>query len=425
MSEHELRSGRRLLLTTIAKFASGNLVALGMTLVGGFLSARAVGPEVLGLFGSIALVAGYVPWLMLGAANGLGRELPYWMGKGDPKRVESVAATANAWALWVATACAGAMLCVGLWQLFRGRVDLACGWAAQAFMVWVLLYGMNYLRFTYRRPSDFIALSKIKITQATVNLATVAGVFLWGFYGLCIRGVLTAATNMAMLWRWRPVPVRPRWERKEFVHLIKVGFPIMFVGQLYAWWAVLNNTVLLSVLGVMGLGLNSLVMMSNAVGLIFPQAVGQVVYPQMTAEYARSGNLRSVLRIAALPAAILLPLMAAIVAAGWFATPYVIKFLLPKYTEAIPAVQWNLLTWLPLSVGSFNNVFASVGRMSLYMAAIVGGMAVYLVFLWWMLGTRKDLVVFAQSMLVGRLAFMAFSFAGIGVLLLRDQARGV
>lgn len=213
MSEQELRSSKRLLLTTIGKFASGNLIALGMTLTSGFLSARAVGPEILGLFGSIALVGGYVPWLLLGTANGLGRELPYWMAKGDRDRVENISATASAWTFWIATSCAGAMLCVAVWQLYRGRIDLFCGWSAQAVMIWVILYGNNYLYFTYRTPPDFVALSKIKVSAAAVNLATVAGVFFWGFYGLCIRGVLTTATNFTMLWRWRPVRVCPKWER--------------------------------------------------------------------------------------------------------------------------------------------------------------------------------------------------------------------
>lgn len=412
--------GHRTLLATIAKFAGGNLVGNALTILSGLLLARYVGPEVLGLFASLALVQGYAPWLLLGTGNGLGREIPYALGQGRRDRAHTLAAAAGAWTLWVANVCAAVLLGVGVIQAFRARWDLAWGWLVQAVAVWGLLFCANYLQFMYRTAGDFTRLSQIQVTQGVVGLVTVPVAALLGFFGVCLRALILALAQMAQLWHWRPFRVRPTWSASEVWHLMKVGLPIMFVGQLSVWWGTLNNTLVLYQLDQVQLGLNAVVTMGTGPFMILIRAVSSVVYPQMTQEFARTGDLRQALRVAALPALVQLPLMAVLVAAGWWVMPWVIPWLLPKYAAAVPALQWNLLVLLPYSLNSFNNIFAASGRMLPYALALVGGVLAYLAALFWLLESRKDLVVFAQAMVIGRTFFLLLSFACIGVLISRS-----
>lgn len=411
----------RALLWTISKFAAGNLVGNALTILSGLLLARYVGPEVLGLFASLTLVQGYAPWLLLGTGNGLGREIPFALGQGRRDRAEALAAAAGAWTQGVAGVCAAALLGVAAWQMFQGHWDLAFGWLVQAVAVWGLLFCANYLQFMYRTGGDFGRLSQIQVTQGVVGLATVPVAALLGFFGVCLRALALALAQMVQLWHWRPFKVRPAWSTPEVLHLMKVGLPIMFVGQLSVWWGTLNNTLVLAHLDHVQLGLNAVVTLGVGPFMILVRAVSSVVYPQMTQEFARTGDLRQALRVAALPAFILVPLMVGLVALGWWLMPRVIPLLLPKYAAAVPALQWNLLVLLPYSLNSFNNIFAASRRMTPYAASLIGGVLAYLAALYGWPGMRQDLVGFAQAMVIGRTCFLFLSFACIAWLIARDR----
>ena len=82
------------MLFLVGSLAVGNYVALGLRMIGGVLQGRFVAPATLGLFAGIGLVMSYAPFLQLGILNGLNRELPYFIGKGDRQRVNELAAAA-------------------------------------------------------------------------------------------------------------------------------------------------------------------------------------------------------------------------------------------------------------------------------------------------------------------------------------------
>ena len=86
------------ILFLVSSLVGGNVVSMALRMVGGILQARCVLPAVLGMFNSIGLALGYAPFLQLGILNGINRELPYFIGKGDRQRVNELAAAAQAWA---------------------------------------------------------------------------------------------------------------------------------------------------------------------------------------------------------------------------------------------------------------------------------------------------------------------------------------
>ncbi len=99
---------------------------MALRLIGGVLLGRLVAPSTLGLFAGIGLALGYAPLLQLGILNGLNRELPYFVGKGDRERVKELAAAAQAWALLVGAAVFVALTGVAVWQLAEGDVWKGC-----------------------------------------------------------------------------------------------------------------------------------------------------------------------------------------------------------------------------------------------------------------------------------------------------------
>ena len=174
-------------LYLVSSLVGGNSVSLVLRLIGGVLQAKCVLPAVLGTFNSIGLVLGYVPFLQLGILNGINRELPYFIGKGDRHRVNELAAAAQAWAIVVGGAVAVVLFGVGCWQLVCGEFQLAVGWYTYAVLAFLLFYNTNYLQMTYRTGHDFARLAIAGVIENSVALVLVALVWLLHFYGLCLR----------------------------------------------------------------------------------------------------------------------------------------------------------------------------------------------------------------------------------------------
>lgn len=416
-----MASRRRSLWAQVGALVGGNIVASALQMIGGFLTARLTQPSVLGLFNGICLVQGYALFLLLGINNGLNRELPYYVGKGDHTRVRELAAAAQAWALTLGAFVSAALLGVAVWKLAEHQWALAAGWATNAVTVFFLFYGTCYLHVTYRTRGDFGRLALIAVVQSGVALALVALVWWLAFYGLCLRAVLAGVVQLALLWYWRPIKVFPAWNVKHLLHLLKIGAPIFAVGQIYAWWITLDSTLVLYRFGARGLGLYSLAIMAGTTFQLLPDALGGVLYPQMAEHYGRSGDVRALVKSAVRPMALTLLVMVPLLVPAWFLVPPLIRWLLPNYVDAVPAVQWSLFVPVAMCLAPVNNVFNVVKRQEIYMTAIVGGMGTYYLVLRALLSYSVDMVAFPKAMLVGRIVFLVSCYGALAFIVRQDK----
>lgn len=377
-----------------------------LRMIGGILQARAVAPQVLGLFNGIGLILSYGRFLQLGAINGLNRELPYYIGVGDRRRAEELAAAAQAWAIAVGVVSAAALLTVAGYYLFLGDLQLAFGWAANAPIAFITFVATMYLQATYRTSHDFVRLSYINIAQNALSLALVAIVVLWSFYGLCLRALISGLFAAAMYFHWRPLRIGPKWSLRDLKHLIAVGMPIFAVGEIGVWWTAIDSTLVLKYLGTQGMGLYAMVAVAGSTLDLLPQAVAQVLYPRMAEQYGREHRVSGLIRISIRPMLATFAAMAVFVTAGWYLAGPLTRLILPKYAEAVPAMQWALLTPLVCSFAPVFNVYNVVRRQSLYAVAIGLGMASYFGSLFWLMRNGAALTAFPQAMFVGRAIYI-------------------
>ena len=334
--------GRSLLFLASA-LAGGNLVSSGLRMLGGILQARVVAPPVLGLFNSIGLVQGYSRFLHLGILNGLNRELPYFFGKGDRSRVNELAAAAQAWTVALGTAEAVVLSGVGLWFLLHGNFVLAAGWTTYAITMFLFFYGSLYLQATYRTAHDFARLSLVNVVQNAVAVVLVILVAVWGFYGLCLRAIITGVVCTAILYYWRPIRVASKWNLAQWRHLLRIGLPIFVVGEVYTYWLTLDQTLVVCYLGREGMGLYAMIAVAATTMELLPLAVGQVVYPRMAEQFGRTHNARGLLAMSVKPMLVTAMGMAPLVLVGWWLAEPLTRLLVPKYVAAVPAMKWALL----------------------------------------------------------------------------------
>ncbi len=407
----------------VGSLAVGSAVSTGLNMLGGILVARLVAPATLGLLNGITLVQGYAPLLQLGILNGLNRDLPYYIGKGERQRAHELAAAAQAWALALGGAGCLGLLGVAAWQLARNELWLAAGWLANAILIVTLFYKDWYLNFTFRTSHDFTKLAVASVVQSAANVAFLVLVVLWSFYGLCLRSVLVAVAGTALLHYWRPLRVGPRWNFRHLKHLLYIGAPIYAVGQLYTIWTPLNSTLVLEYTGTKGLGLYSIVFMAVMAMDILPNAVAQVIYPRMCEQFGRTEKVHDLFHMVWRPTLwTVIGLVPVIAAAEWVLEP-VVRWVTPAYVEAVPAVRWGILMAFLTSVQPVTGVFAVLRRQDLYAVAVVLGIASYYGSLMWLLHGEVTLTAFPQAMLLGRAVYLAVSYGFLLHLSRRERAR--
>ena len=394
----------------LAVFAGGNLFCLILRLVGGLLVARVTRPEVLGLFNGLSLVLGYIPFLQLGVINGLNRELPYYIGLGDKQKADALAACAQAWALLVGSAVGVVLLLVAIFQFFTGRNELAFGWLTQAWMAFQVIFTQFYLLVIFRTGGSFHRLTTSNVIQAVSSFLLIGVVWLYGFYGLCIRAVLVTLVALYTLWKWRPLKVKTAWDTESFKHLLKIGAPIICAGQIYAWWIVLDSTLVLRCKGVHGLGIYAVAIMTTSVIELIPTSLSQICYPRMADEYGRTGSLRAVTQIIKKPMLYLGLAYIPLAFTGWFIAPLAISILLPKYAESIRAVQWSCIASALLVLLPINLVFLVIKRIHYYLVATIIGIGAYALAVLVLYKHNHDLTVFPKSLIIGRILFFIVCF---------------
>ncbi len=406
---HGARTGRSTAYL-VSVLAGGNVIAAMLRMLGGVVQMRAVPPPVLGLFSGIGLSLNYTRFLHIGVINGLTRELPYFIGKGDRARAEGLAAAAQAWSLAVGAVASVPLLGIGAYYFIQGDMQLAAGWATNALLAVLFFYASMYLPATFRTAHDFARLSLATVVQNAVSLVLVALAVVWGFYGLCLRALITALVAATILFAWRPLRIGPQWNFKHFKHLVLIGLPIFGVGELYGLWSTIDATLVFGWLGKDGMGLYSMVIVVGSTMDLLPQAVSQVVYPRMAEQYGRTHRIAGLMGIAIKPMLVTFAGMIPLVIAGWFLAGPLTRGIAPKYVGGIAAAQWALLPPLALAFAPIYTTYLVVNRMFLYAAAVVFGMAAYFVALLWLTRNGAELTAFPQAMLIGRIVYVVVGY---------------
>ncbi|MGA2246780.1 MAG: hypothetical protein ABSH48_17450, partial [Verrucomicrobiota bacterium] len=144
------------IVRTTAVFASGNFVAMLLGLAGSLVQARYIGPEDMGVFRTFGIIAGYLVFLHLGVFDGLQREIPLQLGRGNKAKVEQAASACLTWILFISTACGALFLGLACRAAYHREWMPFWGWLAYTPMIVGTFYA-GYLGTTFRSGQQFIA----------------------------------------------------------------------------------------------------------------------------------------------------------------------------------------------------------------------------------------------------------------------------
>ncbi len=333
-----------------------------------------LGPEIWSLWLILNLGLAYIGIFHLGLINAMNREVPYSRGMEDEEQVRLIESVTLGVVL-ISAGVVGSVLLLG--STILASDTLRGPLSNLALLLAVSLFSI-YLQTSLKANSRFYRMSWQQLVFAGLLPLFVIpmsrGSGLPGFIGGQAIAVAAVAVGMAVIWKFN---LRPRFDRRETLRLMRIGLPILGVGILYVLLTTADRLVIISLLDRIKLGYYGLaIMVVGIIGLI-PMLVAQQSYPRMAEIWGRTGQVSDVMiwvrRQVVMSAGITIPVVALVLLA---ATPFVTRFL-PDYVPGIRAMKIIAIGPLFLALASgFGNLLNVLNRQTWYL--VIQGCALLL-----------------------------------------------
>ena len=397
-------SRNRQTIRSVAALFSSNMASTVLTVVGGLLVARFLGPEETGLFRAFTIPLTYLMFLHLGTLDGLWRQIPYYVGKEMPEKVDALASAAGAFNLFMSVVVSCGFICCATYSLLHHDLYGVFGWLSQALFCWGVFYG-GYLTSTYRTLHHFVTLARIQVAQINIDLWN--GLFvavswiLWplcacsfpvGLGGLALPPKPAAQGNLSLRYKGlqgayqdrssvqflgKPLYIRLDCNRKRLGALPwRCNCPWAFFGRRrYA-----GGDELLA------------------------RVDRQVLTPRVVTALARDGSVRNANARIIWVTVGLTGFMIVLACLVSFLLDIFVPYFIPKYVDGIPVMKVCL--WFPVVQAAFlpmNTLFAT-GRPWLYGRSVIAGLVVFPLATYLLFPVIGGLLAVAVGSLLGRAA---------------------
>jgi O-antigen/teichoic acid export membrane protein len=333
---------------TLGVFAGGNLFVAVLGGLGGLIQARWIGPEILGEFAKFGILTAYCNVGLVLVHDGLSRQFPYLLGKGNKDAAIEIAATAKWWYLLLCWFFSLIFAALSLMSVIKGNYRSAVGWAAQIPFIWSAIYGV-YLGVMYRSSSDFKRLSYNSVIAKVVDFSSLVAVKLWGYWGLAARTVIGSTMGLYLGRHYVPVKVKATLDVKVLKDLAKISLPISIPGYIGTSFLTASlSFIILKYCGQHGLGIYAMAFTFQAVAMTLTGAIQQMFITKLTYKFGETEDIAACLKWAMRPTFLSVGASTVLALALCCVIGPFISILLPKYMDAIPVIR-ILALQLPLS----------------------------------------------------------------------------
>lgn len=277
--------------TTLINFLSSTLFMYAITLLTGFVTYRYVSPDYLGIWAVFSTFTAIASILRLGIVNGMNRELPFYLGKGEKEKALGFASTTLLYTLFSS----GILFLIGIFFMFffdfesKGYYSNAYKFAAIVFFLKIIMEPYyNYLNGTFRTSDNFNKLSRIQYIIGVLRLITIPLVIIYLYNGYLMRELIIEIISVLLLHISRPLKeVIPSFNFTLFKGLFSIGFSVFIVSYVSFLVDSIPRLFIIKEGTAVDLGLFSPVLLIISTVLLIPSTISNYLYPKFSFEYGQ------------------------------------------------------------------------------------------------------------------------------------------
>ncbi|MFN4853876.1 MAG: lipopolysaccharide biosynthesis protein [Bacteroidota bacterium] len=353
----------------LVKYISVSYLSIPVSLVTGFLAFRKIDPYLMGIWTAFSVLETYATFMRLGVINGMNRELPFALGEGDREKAIKLASTTLGYTL------VNILFLIICTPFLLSQFNLTTHHIATSLIVVLrisLSFYITFLSGTFRSEDSFNKLSNIHGIVILMKLLFCPLIY-FGFYGFLLYEIIAVVTNTILLHKYRPIIVRPQFHKKEFFHLLKIGFPVFIVSSAISYVDTIPKLYLIKYSVPETIGIYAPVAMLLSVVAILPNSLSAYMYPKFSFHLGQAKEANDIwnklLKIY-LASFIFIGILSLIV---YFFIDYFAYFF-PKYKNSLPYLKHALLIcpFVFFRLGNMLNVLLKNYRFMLYFSLFYG-----------------------------------------------------
>ena len=337
--------------SSLSAFAGSNILCSVIAGLGGLLQARWLDPSSFGEFQQYGILAGYIGIGVIFVNDGLIRQYPYYLGKGDREKAFEVAGVAQWWYLMVACAMSGVMALCMAYSLVRGNWRAVVGWGAWIVISWMSTYG-TFLGIMYRTSSDFKRLSGNNLIASIYSFVALGFVRLWGYFGIALRLSSVAAFTIFLHRKYLPVKIKTVWRPQVFKELSGISLRFALPAYFHSTGlAATKNALILYFCAKEGLGIFTIATSFIALAQGFSNALNQIFNVKIVTRFGAKEDIRECFWYSLRPAMLGVALSLVVALVGGIVIGPFIRYFLPKYTASVPVIHVLLASLVTMAMG--------------------------------------------------------------------------
>lgn len=345
------------ILGDIGFYSSSIVLTQVVTVVAAVMMRHFLGPTQVGVWSFIQIVLMYAEYSSLGTMNTIAFEIPFYNGKGQAQKAERIKNTVFTFSLLSSLLFSAGLFLYALCR--RQTLPPQLFYAFLFAAVLVLLQRINGLFIALLRAYKYFTLAGKQMFFSSIVNACLIGILSAKFklYGFMVAMVFSFAFNIFYILKNIRFYFKFSLDLRELGSLIRYGFPLMIVALLGTFYETIDRMMITKFLGFESLGLYSIALMASSYIFSIPNSIGIVVVPNMQERYGQSEDkhdLKGYIDKSNLVFSCLIPVL---IGMGWFLVPYVVRTLLPKFIDGIPALRWLVLGGYFLAAGQTYSQF--------------------------------------------------------------------
>jgi len=255
------------IIRDIFGYSASGIISQGLGIIAVFWVARLLGPSDFGVWNAVTLVLVYGAYLELGALSAMGRDLPYYFGKGDMEKAAAIEGAARRTTIFGALV--AALFIVAFSFLPTHSSKMALGLQAMT-VVLILQQVYTYHLTVLRSHNCFREIGQQQVLLAAVSLVlAVLFVVYLKFEGRLVAAIMAQAVILLYALLRNPWVAVPKFNLSEVWSVIRVGLPILMSGFVLSLLATIDRLMVITFLGETQLGYFGLaILLASAITLI-------------------------------------------------------------------------------------------------------------------------------------------------------------
>ncbi len=298
-----------------------------------FLLARIINPSEYGVWVTLMLIVTFGPILSFGVIETLIKQVSFYLGKKDRNKRLQVEGGVFGF-LIIISIIIGVIIIIFNFNIPHSMIPYRLHIQIMLFALSINMFS-SYFVYRLRAYQNFKFVSILQILRTIILLiCQIPLVYLYSVLGATIGYLfceLTICLISALLSLQNDGKISILFNKKLFLELVKIGFPITIVWWIYIIQSTTDRVICMWLLGKEFTGYYGLGISFVSVFLLISASASNVLYPKMNESYGKSGKKVDLMPLVLTPTIILSIILPIIIIFIYAALPFVYKYLLNNY----------------------------------------------------------------------------------------------